>query len=263
VREIRLYRVSALVLRQCNLAEADRIVTLFTRERGKLSAIAKGSKRPKSKLAAGTQLFTHSRLQLAVGRNLDVVTQCEVVHPFDALHRDLTRLAYASYLCELVDCALEEQGRSERVFNLMLGTLQALETTEDPELLVRAFELRLCDLLGYRPQLDHCVSCGKPAEDGALGFSPGTGGVLCEHCAETDAGALALSPPALRLCRHLLQPGAELPARERVSGRLRGQLEVALRAYLEVRLERRLRSVRLLRELTGERTKVGGQPGDR
>jgi len=157
-----------------------------------------------------------------------------------------------------VDCALEEQGRSERVFNLMLGTLEALETTDDSELLVRAFELRLCDLLGYRPQLDHCTSCGKAAEEGALGFSPGMGGVLCEHCAETDAGALPLSPPALRLCRYLLQSTAELPVRERVTGRLRDQLEVAMRAYLEVRLERRLRSVRLLRELTGERTHVGG-----
>ena len=96
MREIRLYRASALVLRQRNLAEADRIVTLFTRERGKLSAVVKGVKRPKSKLAAGTQLFTHSRFQLAMGRNLDVITQCEVVHPFHALHRDLTRLAAPS-----------------------------------------------------------------------------------------------------------------------------------------------------------------------
>ena len=103
----RVYKAHALVLKRFSVGETDRILTLFTREYGKLSAIAKGSRRELSRIAAATEPFTYSRLLLAVGQNLDVLTQGEVREAFHSSRSDLTRIAYASYFAELVNASLE------------------------------------------------------------------------------------------------------------------------------------------------------------
>src|SRR6185312_9404470 len=102
----RVYSVQAVVLRRRNLAETDKIVTLFTRERGKLSAVAKGARRPQSRIAGATEPPTFVRAFMAVGQNLDLVTQCEVKEAFPQLRSDLSKLTYCGYLLELTETLL-------------------------------------------------------------------------------------------------------------------------------------------------------------
>src|SRR5215468_2707066 len=97
------YTTTGLVLHRLNLGETDKILTLYTREHGKLSAVAKGARRAGSRLSGATELFTDSKFLLATGKTLDIVTQCEIRESFPALRNDLERLARATYFCELLD----------------------------------------------------------------------------------------------------------------------------------------------------------------
>lgn len=241
----RLYRVSALVIRQRNLGEADRILTLLTRERGKLSAVAKGVKRPRSKLAAGLQLFSHASVQLAAGRSLEIITQVQPVSLFYHLREDLGRYAHASYISELADGLTEEQHTDPSVFELLLATLTALDSGGDPATLVRGFELKLLTHLGYGPELDACVVCGLEIEGGEVGFSAAEGGVVCRRCVGAR-GAGPLAPPALRAMRDLLAAAPGQLVGRRLTSAVASQLERVMRAYVDYRVERPLQSAGLL-----------------
>jgi len=246
VRPLRLYRVSAIVLRSRDLGEADRLLTLFSPERGKLSAVAKGARRPRSKLAAGLQLFTHSDLQLAVGANLDIVTQVVIRHAFYPLRQDLTRLAYASYFVELTDRLTEERSPQRRLFALLRHTLLHLENGLAPVSLARGFELRAMSLLGYEPELLSCVSCRRPIAPGPTGFSPALGGVICPRCRAQHSGLMPLSADSRGAMQQLLGLTVAAVPRLDISSRAQAELERTLCLYLEYRLDHRLNSRRFL-----------------
>lgn len=241
----RVYRVSALLIRQRNFGEADRIVTLLTRERGKLSAIAKGVKKARSKFAGGLQLFSLARLQLAVGRSLEVVTQVEPTAGFYHLREDLGRFAHASYLCELVDVLTEEQAPDSAIFDLLVAALGALDAGGDPPTVTRGFELKLLTHLGYGPEMNTCVACGTEVEGGEAGFSAAEGGILCQSC-RRGQGAPELGAGTLAAMRDLIRLPLEELAGRRLKAGVQQELERIMRAYVDYRLERPLRSTALL-----------------
>jgi DNA repair protein RecO (recombination protein O) len=256
VSEIRLYRVSGVVLRQRDLGEADRLVRLFTPERGKLSAVAKGAKRPRSKLAASVQPFTHSRFQIAVGRSLDIVTQAQVIDPHYGLREDLARLAYANHLSELVDGFLQERQRNQRVFELYLAALRALAAGRPGELVARAFEVRFLALLGFGPGWGACASCSAELGEAAGALSP-TMGLLCARCRPLDPEARPLSAEVARLAQAMAAGrGTELTS---VPVGVRQQLASALRWLLEFHLDRPLRSARFIAALPDDREVAPGE----
>src|SRR4051794_30135593 len=123
------YNATSLVVHRLDLGEHDRILTLFTREKGKVSAIAKGSRRAASRLSGATELFIQARLQLGVGRTLDVVSQCEIQQSFSGLRQDLQRLARATYFCELLDRLTgdRDETASQELFDLTIGALLLLQ----------------------------------------------------------------------------------------------------------------------------------------
>ncbi len=246
VRRVRLYRVSSVVLRQRDLGEADRVLVLYTRERGKLSAVAKGVRRPRSKLAGSLQLFSHSSLQLAAGRSLEVVTQARVLDSFYGLRADMARLAHASYAAELLDALTDEGSPDPVLFELIASTLAGLNASGDAPTLIRGFEIKLLTRLGYGPELDGCISCGAAVIDREHGFSVAQGGVLCGRCART-AGAGRLSPAGLRALRELRQLSTEAVAQRRLSASTRDEVERLMRSFVDSHLDRELRSAAFLK----------------
>lgn len=211
-RRQRLYRTSAIVLKRQDFGEADRILTLFTPELGKLRAIAKGVRKITSRKSGHVELFTYSDLLIAKGRNLDIVTQAETIRPFLGLRQELPRITYAYYIAELVDQFTEEGDENRPLFDLLLATLQTLGETNDLRRTARYFELRLLDAVGYRPQLFHCVRCHKEVAPVDNFFGIEAGGVLCPDCV---AGVPARPRPGLS------NPSAELragSAQDRPSG---------------------------------------------
>ncbi|MCL6449737.1 MAG: DNA repair protein RecO [Acetobacteraceae bacterium] len=260
-----LYRTEAIVLRAQPLGEADRLLTLLSREGGKVRAVARGARRARSRLMAGTQPFTHASLLLLKGRELDTVSQCEIRNAFGGIQADLERTAWASCAVELVDAALEETGGQEagtgpgEVFSLLLSALGLLSRGEgSADAVWLAFALRLLSLLGYRPRLEACAACERtPAGDGedSLYFSPALGGVLCERCRAQDPAATRLSRGGLMAARQLLEGDMARSGQVRLGPVLRGELEALLEGHLARHLDRRLRSLEFVRAI---RTQSGG-----
>lgn len=238
----RTYTVTAFVLRSRPLAEKDRIVVLFSREAGKLDAVAKGARQPKSKLAAGTQPFTLARFALARGRTLEVVTQCVIEESFYALHEDLRKMAWGAYVLELMDAATQPHQHEEELFDLLVSTLRWMTAANDPELVTRAFELRLLNALGYAPALTECAVCGRTVSESQVAFSARMGGALCEADAAHRGHRAKISQGTLRTAAALSEGEADTIQRLRLTPQVRTELRGMMNDFLTQRLEVRLKA---------------------
>jgi DNA repair protein RecO (recombination protein O) len=259
----RTFRAQALVLRRSDFGEADRLLTLLTRQAGKLRALAKGSRRPTSRHSGNLELFVHVELLLARGRELDIVTQSQLVEPFRNLREDLTATSHAYYFAEVADALLESGDSAAGPFEILLRAFQALEAGRDPELLAPHFLLTMLDALGYRPELFHCLGCGEELRPVANYLSIRHGGALCPDCGSRDAGAQRISVDVLKIMRHL-QRNPDLGSVSLVlpSG-LAVQVDGVVRAFVEHHLERRLRSpefIARLRDLGARATATIAEP---
>jgi DNA repair protein RecO (recombination protein O) len=241
----RVYRTEAIVIRRSDAGEADRLITILT-PHGRQRVVARGARKIHSRLAGHIELFTHTMLMLAIGRNLHIVTQSSPLDRFERLRTDLERIGAAYYAAELVDRLVEEEAENKRAFSILLGTLRALNAGAAIDLTLRAYELHLLDALGYRPQLYECAACGAVLTEATNRFSPVTGGALCPACAEVDRQALPMSLAAFKLLRYLQSQPLEISGELRISPATRAETESLLRAYLRHILERDPRSLAFL-----------------
>lgn len=238
----RVYRAEAIVLKRVDFGEADKILTLYTANRGKMRALGKGIRRPGSRMGGHLDLLTHSQLQLARGRNLDIVTQAEMIEPFIGLRDDLGRASLGCQVAELVDRMTEDEHEDRPIFDALRQALDRIAHDADPELAVRTFEMTLLDRLGYRPQLHRCVRCRAELTRVDSYYSASTGGVLCPGCGPGDSGALPISARAFALLRQLQIGDYALLSRLRQDAALRREAEAILRHQIRYLLERELTS---------------------
>lgn len=244
------YNAGGIVLRRTNFSETDRIVTLYTRERGKVSCIAKGARKPISRLAGSTEVLTYGRYQLAEGRNLDIISQAEIRESFPRIRADLSRISHASYVAELTNVMIEEEHEGNvDVFETLLSALYLLERPNDPETIVRRFELQLMKLLGYEPALGACVRCRRVFDDERLFFSPSMGGLVCEDCGPLSEDAIELSPETLGAMTDLMNSDAPDVERMSLSRETMDRLARVMRWYIRYRAPRELKSAEFLQTL--------------
>ncbi len=245
----RTYQTEAIIIKKTKLGEADRILTLYTPHLGKIQAVAKGVRRPRSKLAGHLELLTHSLVSLARGRNLDTITGSQTINSFLPLKSDLQLTSYALYTTELVNQFTADHIENYPLFQLLLDTMHRLCQGGGNELVLRYFELQLLNEVGYRPQLHHCVSCRSALEPTTNSFCASAGGMLCPSCRQSLAlGGQSqpltypLSVNALKVLR-LLQSGDYTTAsRLQINPELCRELEGVMRGYLKYLLERELKS---------------------
>lgn len=241
---MKLYKAEAVVLRSRDCGNGDKLLVLYSREYGKIKAMAHGASRPSSRKRGAVQPFTFTKFLLHRGRELDSISQCEGLEMFSYLREELAKISYASYLAELVDALAPEREPNERLFHLLLNTLR-LMAMEEPELLTRAFELKAVAMMGYYPVLEACSHCQGPVT-GKLTFSPGLGGVLCAGCGSADPEALPCSRGVVEVMKLLLtwQP---VKLRQLKVGRpARNQIKTLMFEYLKYYLERDLKSAAFL-----------------
>jgi DNA repair protein RecO (recombination protein O) len=233
-----LYRDEGVVLRTWKLGEADRIVVLFTRGRGKVRAVAKGVRKTKSRFGARLEPTSHVALQLYEGRELDIVTQAESLSALGPLRDDLDRLTRATALLEAVDTMAEERNPDARLQSMLVGALRTLAERDHP-LVVPAFFLKLLAHEGFQPRVDACAEC--ELEDPLVAFDLDAGGLLCnEH--RRGSGVSAEAVAVLRL----VLGGRLGEALNRPADAATHEVEALATRSLEHHLERRLRSVTLL-----------------
>ncbi len=237
-------------MRRLDYGEADRILTLLTREYGKLAAIAKGARKSKARTGPALDLFGRSQMMLAKGRNLDVVAQVEGRGDVRHIAGDLHRTAYACLVTEVVDKVLEDRHPVDDVFDLVVRTLDRLNM---PERSARAdaawFLMRILELLGYQPQLQECPGCGQPLSEAAAWFSPLLGGLLCARCGSHDHAGSPVSVNGVKVLRVMADGDGELYDRLRLPNELLHEIEQVLEAQLEYHLDRRLKSLDFIRGL--------------
>jgi DNA repair protein RecO (recombination protein O) len=242
----RVYKTQAIVLRQRKLGEADKIVTLFSANLGKLDAVAKGVRRTKSRLAGHLEPLTLGSYLLAEGRELDIVTQAETVDAFVGLREDLERLSRGLYCAELVERLMPERSEGAPVFLVLKGVLERLSSVSELDVAVRYFEMHLLDELGYRPSLDTCAVCDGRLEPVTNYWSAAAGGIVGPDCS-VDHGALSpLTVNGLKVLRVLQrQPFAEA-ARLKLGSGLLAEIESCLAEHIRFVLEREVRSARFV-----------------
>lgn len=255
-REFRSYTVEAIVLKHADWGEADRILTLFTRQQGKIRALGKSVRKIRSRRAGHLEPFVHVTLQLAKSHDIPIITQAETIHPFLPLRDSLTAIGHASYVVELLDKFTYEEGENLSLFNLLLKTFERLTQEFDPQMVLRYYEVRLLDYAGFRPELVRCVSCRAELQPEDQFFSPAGGGVLCPRCGrETDArarGAIPISKDALRYLRHLQRSPFADAMRAHPSPEHHREMERILQGYISYVLERGLTVPKFIREVRGE-----------
>jgi DNA repair protein RecO (recombination protein O) len=239
---VALYRDDAVVLRTYKLGEADRIVVLFGRGRGKVRAVAKGVRRTRSKFGSRLEPGSVVQLQLYEGRNLDIVTQAERLHTLPNLRADLDNYGRMAILLEAVDHVANEGDPNPALFKLLTGALRELNESGSP-VVVPAFVAKLLALEGVQPMVDACVSCGATTDLVAMQLHEG--GVLCRRCRHgggqpiTEEARVALSHVFQGRVRHVLDTTSPAVAQE---------LEALAARMIEQHIERRLQSSAVLNE---------------
>jgi DNA repair protein RecO (recombination protein O) len=248
----RTLRTEAIVLKRTNFGEADRLLTLYTREFGKMKAIAKGARKPQSRKTGHVELFMRSHFMLAEGRDLAIITQVEMVEAYPALRADLVRATYASYMVELLDCFTVEEDANQDIYRLLAEALYWVNASDDLRLAARAYELRLLGRTGFQPQLFSCLSCDQAVQEQDQFFSAELGGLLCPNCRHADRSARPISATAVKVLRYLQTRPWETVHTLQLKRPLHAELETIMHLYLVHILERRLKSVDFLHRLRQE-----------
>jgi DNA repair protein RecO (recombination protein O) len=214
---VAVYKSKGIVLRSIRYGEADRILDLYTRDAGLVSAIAKGIRRTRSRFGARLEPLSCVEFMAYHGRTLDTVTQAEVLRNFRGVREDLERFEAAAGMVGSVKALSGGDEADRRVFNLLYNGLDALERSESGFASIEAaFGLKLSMLAGYAPQFDDCLSCGIYLDEAPdpLYFAPSLGGVLCQECRAATGDAFPMPPGALGRLRELMK----CPIREINSG---------------------------------------------
>ncbi|HHY21432.1 MAG TPA: DNA repair protein RecO [Bacilli bacterium] len=194
-----LQKVEGIVIRTTDYGESNKIVTLFTRENGKIGMMARGAKKPKSRLVAVSQLFVYGMFLMQKSSGLATLQQGEIIDSFRDIREDLMLTAYCSYVVELTDRLTENGQRNPFLFELLYQTLHFMNEGVDPQILTRIFEVKMLQVAGIAPQLDRCACCHQT--EGEFAFSFKEGGFICHRCYHLDPHHLKISQATAKLLR--------------------------------------------------------------
>ena len=255
-----MYHTEAIVLSRFELGEADRVLTLLTPHDGKLKAIAKGVRKPRSRLGGAVEPFAELELVLVRARTFDVITQASVGHAWLSLREKLESTATAWYLAELSERAVEERAFAYPVYALLRRAYQLLDDGMAPGRVARWFEFGLTDALGMRPEVERCVECDRVLEqDEEFRWVPMLGGTLCSRHLPPPSEQSPLSLEALKLLRAYRRLDIEAIAGLRLPPAVEAEVESALRRFIRNVLERDARSLAFLDEVRARPITTSGQ----
>lgn len=247
----RSFRTPALILKRRDFGEADRMLTIITPKHGRRDAIAKGARKPTSTKTGHVELFTRADMLVNVGRDLDIVSQAVMMEPYLELREQLERGAYASYVAELVIrfSAEDDAEDDAALFDLVADTFARLCDEADIRLVVRYFEMRLLDLVGFRPELNQCVISFEPIKPEDQFFSYGDGGVVSPSQMHLSGSLIPISLQTLKLLRHMQRSPYSHVKSLNVLKALHADVERVMLGYITYILERKLQSVDFIRRI--------------
>ncbi|MFS0780876.1 DNA repair protein RecO [Bacillus sp. 1P06AnD] len=194
-----IQKCEGIVIRRIDYGENNKIITIYTREWGKIGVMARGANKPNSRFSAVTQLFYYGYFLVQTSTGLGSLSQGESISSFRHIREDLVATAYASYVIELLDKATDEKKANPYLFELLYQVLNHIDEGYDPEVITAVFEWKMLSVLGIPPILDRCAHCGEG--EGEFSFSVREGGFLCHRCKDVDPYRIPLSLQTLKLLR--------------------------------------------------------------
>ncbi len=239
-----------IVLKKQNLRETSIILTLFTKDFGKLSGIIKGARGPKAAIGNNPQVFTLNRVVFYERKrgNLNSISQCDLKDFFEPVRKDLERTVYANYLLELVNSVTVEGDVNEEIYNLLLNSLKLISGQASAKRVARIFEIKLREISGFMPELDTCASCDREIEQDAK-FSFRLGRLLCKKCEGKDKDAVKMSRGTINFIDRVRRSPFEFVSRVKVSQNVGRELEGFLRRFVDYHIQRNLKTVEFLKKI--------------
>ncbi|HLZ34081.1 MAG TPA: DNA repair protein RecO [Nitrospira sp.] len=244
-----LIKTVAVTLKSRKWGDADRIVTFYTRHLGKIRAVARGARRLKSRMGAALEPLTICDLNLfeKSGDSLYRVSQVDLVEPFVRFREDLTLMAAAARMVNVVGAVTPDGDPDPQLFDTLEQGLRSLVESNDPALTALLFQIRLLGLTGFRPQTDHCAACGMTRVIQEPQFSPVSGGLVCTVCAARQRfPCLPLSRGSLAFLQQALRLSPAMLTRLKAAGQVRWEVEGAIEGYVTVVAGKRIPPVDFL-----------------
>jgi DNA repair protein RecO (recombination protein O) len=242
-----LYKVEGIVVRSMDYGEGHKIISVYTREAGKMSVMARGAKKLKSRHGAITQLFTYGQFVIYKGGQMGTLNAGEIIDAHIKLREDLMKGAYAAYIAELYEKLTGESEPNAMLFEQLLAAFKSLEEGKEPSTIAHIIEMKMLGLSGYLPELSECVSCGQT--EGEMALSPGNGGLLCRVCRARDPYSILISPGTLKLLRLFRQVDLRRLGQVDIKPLTKTQLKQSMRALMDTYLDVRLKSRNFLDQM--------------
>lgn len=240
--------VTGMVLSAMPVGDYDKRLVLLTRELGKISAFAKGARRPSSALLACSQPFSFGEFSLYIGRSSYTVVSAEVSNYFQELREDIGSVYYGMYFCEFAEYITKENNDEKEILKLLYQTLRAVaKRTIELPLIRLIYEFKIMALSGLPPQVFECVKCGKDEEK--YRFSVNSGGLLCEECKVEDAKAMRLSTSSIYTLQYIISKDIENLYTFKVSKEVLNELIICVKRYMSHYIDHEFKSSELLKIL--------------
>lgn len=248
-----LQRTEAIILKSLNHGETSKILTVYTRARGKIALMAKGARNIKSRFGGTLEPLNHVTILYyeKQSRDIQLLSQADILAAFSNIKKDLERTAYALATCELINQLEVGQEPNPLLFRLLSSTLQNMDApTSRAVNIFRAFQIHIFDIMGFRPHFEVCVGCQRRLE-GTVRFDLGEGGLVCDACLRPNAASLVLSQEAVHALRHLQKVHLSKLGDILPSPAAQNQVDSFLRTYLHHHVEgvKELKALQFLRQI--------------
>lgn len=240
-------KVEGIVIRATDYGESNKVVILYTREFGKVGVMARGAKKPRNPLASCTQPLTYGNYLFSKGRGLGTLYQGDSINPFRYIKADLRKMAYASYIVDLIDKLADADARNPFLYELVLQLLMYMDEDVNPQVLSFIFEVKLMPVLGIEPVLDHCTHCGR--QERLSDFSVSNGGLLCVYCRNMDSRSFPVSAATIKLLRLFKVIDMRRLGEIRLKPETIKELKTVLSAYYDAYSGLRLKSKQFIDQL--------------
>jgi len=245
----RIQKVEAVIISHRNYGEADRILRVFTPELGKTTILAKGVRKSSSRKSPHIEPFTHSALVLAKGQNFWILTQADTIETYSHISSDLYRTGLAAYILELADRLTVDDLPDSSIFHLILGSIKQIDQSDDPFVPATYFELQLLQVTGFKPELFHCVNCGREIIQQDQYFSVSQGGVICPLCNQFQQDLLPASQAVLKYLRYLQRSSFPKIQTLKLSPPIKNEMRKILDPYVASITERKLNSPQFIKQI--------------
>ena len=234
---MKLVKTKGIIIAENNASDFDKMLTILTPNLGKIECLAKGSRKPKSLLLAGTQFLCFGEYLLYKGSDNYSMNSCEIIELFYKIRVDLDKLNCATYITKIISDVTTENQNNYKILQLYLNTLYVIaETDKDLNFVTSVFRLRLMSIIGFRPQIEECVKCNK--KDDLCFFSIRDSGFKCKLCAKQDGGAIEISPTTKDAIRYIILTDAKKIYSFNIPDETKKELEIVSKLYLTEKLEK-------------------------